>query len=195
MNPWLGASFTQQWLHKLLVVALAALAVVPLGAISLLSIASVWDASAWLGFWQKSLCSRLWLSAWGMTLWTGFASTLLAYGLCAWLVSHSFARPLWARTVRVLGPMLAVPHAAFAVGLVFLISPSGWILRVFSPWATGLSTPPPWVTTQDPWALGLILALVAKEVPFLLWAAASQLQVRTTPLRGRGSIRTAVVAL
>lgn len=75
-----------------------------------------------------------------------------------------------------LGPMLAVPHAAFAIGLVFLLSPSGWLLRVLSPRATGLTAPPPWVTTQDPWALGLILALVAKEVPFLLWAAASQLQ-------------------
>ena len=176
MNPWLGASFTQQWLHKLLVVALAALAVVPLGAISLLCIVSVWDASAWLGFWQESLSSRLWLSAWGMTLWTGFASTLLAYGLCAWLVSHSFARPLWARTVRVLGPMLAVPHAAFAVGLVFLISPSGWILRTLSPWLTGFTQTPPWLTSQDPWGLGMVAVLVCKELPFLLWAVATQLQ-------------------
>jgi len=72
--------------------------------------------------------------------------------------------------------MLAVPHAAFAIGLAFLIAPSGWLLRALSPWATGFDAPPPWLTTQDPWGLGLIAVLVAKEVPFLLWAAATQLQ-------------------
>lgn len=110
-----------------------------------------------------------------LSLATGIASTLLAVGLCGWILSHSF--PLhWPRVVRVLGPMLAVPHAAFGIGLVFLISPSGWLLRAASPWATGFDAPPPWSTTQDPWGLGLILALVAKEVPFLLWTAAAQLQ-------------------
>jgi hypothetical protein len=72
--------------------------------------------------------------------------------------------------------MLAVPHAAFAIGLAFLIAPSGWLLRLLSPWATGFEAPPPWPTTQDPWGLGLIAVLVAKEVPFLLWMAATQLQ-------------------
>jgi putative thiamine transport system permease protein len=72
--------------------------------------------------------------------------------------------------------MLAVPHAAFAIGFAFLVAPSGWLLRAFSPWATGFEAPPPWATTQDPWGLGLIAVLVAKEVPFLLWAAATQLQ-------------------
>jgi putative thiamine transport system permease protein len=72
--------------------------------------------------------------------------------------------------------MLAVPHAAFAMGLVLLIAPSGWLLRLFSPWATGLSAPPPWPTTQDPWGLGLIAVLALKETPFLLWAALTHLQ-------------------
>jgi putative thiamine transport system permease protein len=39
-----------------------------------------------------------------------------------------------------------------------------------------LNVPPPWATTQDPWGLGLIAVLVFKEIPFLLWAAATQLQ-------------------
>ena len=72
--------------------------------------------------------------------------------------------------------MLATPHAAFAIGLVFLIAPSGWLLRALSPWLTGFEWPPAWPTTQDPWGLGLILALTAKEIPFLLWTAATQLQ-------------------
>ena len=55
-------------------------------------------------------------------------------------------------------------------------APSGWVLRALSPWATGWEQPPDWPTTQDPWGAGLVLALVVKEVPFLLWTAASQLQ-------------------
>ena len=50
---------------------------------------------------------------------------------------------------------------AFAIGLAFLIAPSGWLLRLLSPWATGFEAPPPWPTTQDPWGLGLIAVLVA----------------------------------
>lgn len=72
--------------------------------------------------------------------------------------------------------MLATPHAALAIGLVFLLAPSGWLLRLVSPGFTGFDLPPPWQTTQDPWGLGLILALCAKEIPFLLWIAASHLQ-------------------
>ena len=45
--------------------------------------------------------------------------------------------------------------------------------------------PPPWATTQAPWGLGLILVLVAKEVPFLLWAAAAHLQGADVALRLR----------
>jgi putative thiamine transport system permease protein len=75
-----------------------------------------------------------------------------------------------------LAPLLALPHAALAIGLVALLAPSGWLLRLLSPWATGFSAPPPWATTQDPWGLGLVAVLVLKETPFLLWAALAQLQ-------------------
>jgi putative thiamine transport system permease protein len=78
--------------------------------------------------------------------------------------------------VHRLGFLLAVPHAAFAVGLVFLIAPSGWILRSISPWLTGFEQPPQIASSQDAYGLGLIAMLVFKEVPFLLWAAATQLQ-------------------
>ena len=115
-------------------------------------------------------------SAIGMTLWTGLASTLLAWGLTAWLISQAFGKTWWAGLVRRLGFLLAVPHAAFAVGLVFLIAPSGWILRVISPWLTGFEQPPQIASSQDAYGLGLIGMLVFKEVPFLLWAAATQLQ-------------------
>ncbi|MDO9196044.1 ABC transporter permease [Rhodoferax sp.] len=130
------------------------------------------DASAWQGLLADSQT----LQALGLTLWTGLLASGLSVALAAWLMSHNFPGPAWARLVQALGPMLAVPHAAFAIGLAFLLAPSGWLLRALSPWATGLDAPPPWATTQDPWGLGLVLVLIAKEVPFLLWAAATQLQ-------------------
>lgn len=135
-----------------------------------------------LAAWQAMLAAPQTMRALGLSLWTGIVSSLLAVALSAWIMSRSFPSR-WPRLVRLLGPMLAVPHAAFGIGLVFLLSPSGWLLRIVSPWASGFNDPPPWTTTQDPWGLGLILVLVAKEVPFLLWAAAAHLQRADVALR------------
>ena len=142
-------------------------------------IAAIGQFDAWNELFQAPNIG----SAIGMTLWTGLASTLLAWGLTAWLISQAFGTPLWAALVRKLGWLLAVPHAAFAVGLVFLVAPSGWILRAFSPWLTGFEQPPQIATSQDVYGLGLIAMLVFKEVPFLLWAAATQLQRDDTHAR------------
>ncbi len=132
--------------------------------------------------WQAMLAAPQTLRALGLSLWTGVVSSLLAVALSAWIMSRSFPSR-WPSLMRLLGPMLAVPHAAFGIGLVFLLSPSGWLLRAVSPWASGFTDPPPWATTQDPWGLGLMLVLVAKEVPFLLWAAAAHLQRADVALR------------
>ena len=136
------------------------------------AVVSTLDADAWQSLITDLQAPRALL----MTLWTGLMSSVLAVAVAAWLLSRGFPSAAWARWVRALSPMLAVPHAAFAIGLAFLIAPSGWLLRALSPWVTGFDAPPPWLTTQDPWGLGLMAVLVAKEVPFLLWAAATQLQ-------------------
>ena len=162
-----------------LAVLLAGLIATPLLGVVGSAAAAALDAQAW-GFMRgDTQLPRALL----MTLWTGLAATVLSVALSAWLLSLSFPGPLWERTVKALAPMLALPHAAFAIGLAFLIAPSGWLLRALSPWATGFEAPPPWATTQDPWGLGLIAVLVAKEVPFLLWAAATQLQRADTAAR------------
>ncbi|MFY8042404.1 MAG: ABC transporter permease, partial [Rhodoferax sp.] len=118
--------------------------------------------------------------AMGLSLWTGLAATLVATLVTALVLGSTVGnpdRPLQSsRLARVLAPLLAVPHAAFAIGLVALLAPSGWILRLLSPWLTGLDAPPPWPTTQDPLGLGLIAVLVLKEIPFLLWAALAHVQ-------------------
>lgn len=140
---------------------------------------SLWGAvmaGANLAAWQALINNAQTLPALGMSLWTGLLATALAVAGAAYILSSDVGQRTGARLMRLLAPMLAVPHAAFAIGLVFLIAPSGWLVRALSPWVTGFNAPPPWLTTQDPWGLGLILVLVVKEIPFLLWAAATQLQ-------------------
>ncbi len=163
------------WLPALL----ALLAAVPVGWAALLAAGAALNVQAWQDLWLQPQ----WPRALAITLWTGLAATALSVVLTAWVLSRSFPGALWQRVVQSLPPMLAVPHAAFAIGLAFLIAPSGWLLRAVSPWATGFDAPPPWPTTQDPWGLGLIAVLVAKEVPFLLWAAATELQRADTGAR------------
>lgn len=148
------------------------IAALPLLAVAGASLSALFNAEAWASLWNDPL----WAGALGLTLWTGIASTALAWWITAWLLAQGFVRQRLGALLRGLPVMLATPHAAFAIGLVFLIAPSGWILRALSPWLTGFDWPPPWPTTQDSWGLGLIVALTAKEVPFLLWTAATQLQ-------------------
>jgi putative thiamine transport system permease protein len=129
------------------------------------------DGAGWVALWQD----RQTLAALGLSLWTGLASAALATAAAALLLSRSTTSAQLQRVARRQAFMLAVPHAAFAMGLVLLIAPTGWLLRALSPWATGLQAPPPWPTTQDPWGLGLIAVLALKEIPFLLWAAHAHL--------------------
>jgi putative thiamine transport system permease protein len=82
---------------------------------------------------------------------------------------------------RLLAPLLAIPHAALAIGLAFLIAPSGWIARLLSPWLTGWDLPPDLATLRDDYGLGLAAGLILKEVPYLLLvtiAAADQADAR-----------------
>ena len=153
-------------------VFLATLAGVPLLAALAWAVWPAWDAAAWAALWADPLTWR----AWGLTLWTALASTALTGLTVAALLAQSFIRQRLAQLMAHVPAWLATPHAAMAIGLVLWLSPSGWALRLVSPGLTGFDAPPPWFTTQDPWGLGLILALWLKEVPFVLWVAATQLQ-------------------
>ena len=57
-----------------------------------------------------------------------------------------------------------------AVGMVFLLAPSGWLMRLISPSVTGLSQPPLWGVVPDPFGMALVFGLVTKELPFLFAA-------------------------
>ncbi|QUX96119.1 ABC transporter permease [Marinomonas sp. CT5] len=104
-----------------------------------------------------------------LTLITGIGAPLLALWLAMSLLAWGYQRPFFRKIEAVLAPILAIPHAAIAIGLLFLLSPSGWLMRLFSPWLTGFDRPPNWITVQDPLGVSLILALVIKEMPYLLF--------------------------
>lgn len=120
-----------------------------------------------------------------LSLWTGLAATVIslivAFGAVAALQGRA------ARLRRIMAPLLAAPHAALAIGLAFVIAPSGWIARGLA-LALGWDRPPDLATVGDPWGLALILGLVLKEVPFLiviLLAAATQIPLRQQMAAGR----------
>jgi putative thiamine transport system permease protein len=129
------------------------------------------NIDAWMQLYQlPGLISSL-----RLTLFSGFAATVMALLLAisgsSWVYNRSPKAFLLGRlkplAQLVIVPVLAAPHAAIAIGLAFLIAPSGWIARWFSPWLTNWSLPPDWATVQDLWGLSLTLGLVIKELPFL----------------------------
>jgi putative thiamine transport system permease protein len=103
-----------------------------------------------------------------LTLTTGIASTLIALTLAIGLAAAMHGTRLARRLRPVLAPLLALPHAAVAIGLAFLIAPSGWAMRLIAPRVTGSDLPPDYLLPQDTWGLALIAGLVVKELPYLL---------------------------
>lgn len=107
-----------------------------------------------------------------LTLTSGIAATLFSTALALSFVATCHGTRAFTAIRRLLAPLLAAPHAAVALGLVFLIAPSGWFVRAISqallPVSAGWSTPPDLPTAPDPYGLALIAGLVLKETPYLL---------------------------
>ena len=74
---------------------------------------------------------------------------------------------MFSRIQHLVSPLLAIPHAAAAFGLAFLVAPSGLAMRLVSPGLTGYGSPPDWLVPQDPLALTMMAGLIVKEMPFL----------------------------
>ncbi|WP_342633414.1 ABC transporter permease [Notoacmeibacter ruber] len=103
-----------------------------------------------------------------LSLITGLASATIALGLAAGFTAAASGTAAFGRMRRLLAPLLAVPHAAAAFAFAFLVAPSGFILRLLSPWATGIERPPDILVIGDAAGLSLIAGLVLKETPFLI---------------------------
>jgi putative thiamine transport system permease protein len=124
-----------------------------------------------------------------LSLQTGLLATLLSLAIAAGFCAMADDTPLYRRVAALVSPMLATPHVAVAIGLAFLIAPSGWLLRLVSPALTGWERPPAdLVTVRDPQGLAMVLGLLLKEVPYLvLMIAAALHQVPHRALRTVGA--------
>lgn len=126
--------------------------------------------------WQTLLSHPSVSRALQHTLVSAWGSTLLALLLTLAVLALTWR----SRTLRwlqhSLSGLLAIPHAAFAIGLVALLAPSGWIIKLISPALTGWDLPPAFSLVRDPYALSLMVILALKEVPFLFFMALAALQ-------------------
>jgi putative thiamine transport system permease protein len=146
--------------------------------------AAVWQGmsgSAWSAIATDSQLPRALL----LSVGTATVSTLASLALTLWLVTHLYGSRAWTLLARALGPLLAVPHAAFAIGLALLVMPAGVIARLLA-LALGWSAPPDWPTVNDANGIGLTLVLIGKETPFLLWNAVALLTRPELALQLRG---------
>lgn len=101
---------------------------------------------------------------------SGILATLVAVVLAHLLVAAAAGAGWLPRLRAGTLPLLALPHLALGIGLVLVLAPSGLLLRLLSPWATGFTQPPDWVTVQDPAGLSLVAGLAIKETAFLVLA-------------------------
>ncbi|EAV44383.1 putative permease abc transporter protein [Roseibium aggregatum IAM 12614] len=113
-------------------------------------------------FQQPGLMTSVWLS-----LATGLMASVLSLAIVLLFVAGWSGTRTFRRLTRFLSPLLSVPHAAAAIGLAFLIAPSGFLVRLVSPWVTGWTRPPDVLILNDPLGIAMTMGLVAKEVPFL----------------------------
>ncbi|MCG8333952.1 MAG: hypothetical protein MJE63_05515, partial [Proteobacteria bacterium] len=122
------------------------------------------------------------------TLISGLGSTLFVTAITFLILATSYNSKFWKVLQRSLAPLLSVPHAAFAIGFLFLVAPSGWIFRAVSPGLTGFTSPPDWSLIRDSYGISLMITLVIKEVPFLVLmsiSALSRIDVKNSLAVGR----------
>lgn len=146
--------------------------------------ANHWSIQPWQDLFQHPSVSSALVS----TIFSGFLSSLISFWLALFLTSQLYHSQGWKWLKRSLSFLLSIPHASFAIGFIFLIAPSGWLVRLFSPELSGFDIPPNWLIVKDPWAISLTLVLILKETPFLLLmtlSALSSLDVERTLVLGR----------
>ncbi len=99
---------------------------------------------------------------------TGLATTAIAFAVVILFVAGWRGTRLFRTLEGLVSPLLSVPHAAAAFGLLFLIAPAGFLVRLVSPELTGWERPPDLLIVQDRLGLAMSFGLIIKEIPFLL---------------------------
>ncbi len=151
------------WLSALALLGVAVI-VVPVWPGLVWALAPAFDLVVWQAWWADGQ----WRQALVATLVSAVLGTGLACLLAGGVAMLAYPSRAWLRLQRRLPLLLALPHAAFAVGLAFWLAPSGWLARLLAQ-GLGWDAPPQWVSVQDPHGLALALALALKESWFLLW--------------------------
>lgn len=148
----------------------------PLGmhSFSLSGFAMVFD---WQGVWRSI----------GLTIYSAIISSYLACLITFAILQATWGTRLWRKIELSLSPLLAMPHVAFAIGFAFLFAPTGMGIRAlhslfgYDPSMQGVNDAV--LLIKDPHALGLIIMLALKEVPFLLLMSISILaQLKVTQI-------------
>lgn len=140
-----------------------------------------------VGPWKELFALPGVATAIGLSLFSGVTTTALSLILAVMFCAIANDRIPRARLARALSPILAAPHASMAIGLAFLMSPSGWIARLLA-MPMQWEAPPAIASVNDPWGISLILGLMIKEVPFLLLVivgALTQIPMRAQMAAGR----------
>ena len=135
--------------------------------------------------WRDLLAYPGLVSAARATLVSAFVALPIALGLAmlalAWIAPTGAPSPGLPRVAaRILSWLLATPHAAFALGLAFLIAPSGWLVRIAA-LPLPIEAPPDLLVPRDPWGFSLAAGLVLKEMPFLFFAGLTALSQLDAP--------------
>lgn len=130
-----------------------------------------------LSAYATVLSSPGFLQSLALSLWIATASTLIAAALAlasALLLRQTFpGRALISFLVQL---NLTIPHIVGAIGMLYLVSQSGSFARLA--FAAGLISGPqdfP-ILTHDPFAIGIILLYVWKELPFITLILLANLQ-------------------
>ena len=111
-----------------------------------------------------------------LSIFTGLVSTALALFFSQVILLYFFKTKIYNYLKIIISPLIALPHITMAIGLIFILSPSGLFLRFVSPWLTGFDRPPNTYIFPDEYGFLLILGLMLKEIPFLVLVSLSALR-------------------
>jgi putative thiamine transport system permease protein len=136
----------------------------PLALSTFYAMNGIFDGAAWVALFSHP---QLW-PALQLSVFTGLTSAAVAALASFSIVAGLYQTRWWTKLSAITGAMQSLPHAALAIGMAFLVMPSGFIARLLA-LIFGWTEPPSWITTHDPYGIALIAALCLKEIPFLIW--------------------------
>lgn len=117
----------------------------------------------------------IWLSLF-IGMMASFLSVLACFAILSCGAQAGFGQRALRWHRRLMGPLIALPHSTIAIAMLFLLAPSGWLVRLVSPELTGWTRPPAFGFVPDQSGWLLIAGLMMKEIPFLLFIALAQSQ-------------------